>query len=199
MNGYLKIILPFILAVIFLMPIINVEATNHSAVFNLHTTVYDYGQRIDKVEIFLPYKVDIENLSLDTFTVQTNNSLEKENIENGKRDIINYQLEPGNFGDKVILYLDSSLESQYSKTMYWDEEKFSNIPLEINYIIKQNKKIANKPVIDQFEFREIIDSEVDNFKEGHYDDLKYRYFEPEAVSDSHPLIIWLHGAGEGGF
>ena len=62
---------------------------NLTADFTLYSKVYDYGQRIHRIEIVLPYKVDSMDLSLDTFRVTTENKLDHFEIENGERIIKN--------------------------------------------------------------------------------------------------------------
>ena len=46
---------------------------------------------------------------------------------------------------------------------------------------------------------EFIQNEVDLFTSGESEEgIHYRDYKPEDDGEKHPLIIWLHGAGEGG-
>lgn len=171
-----------------------------TAAFTLYSKVYDYGQRINKIKIDLPYSVHSEDLSLDTFQVTTENELEYFEIDNGERMIKNiYVKGPKDTGSKIILQLDASLNAPYSSTMFFDEEHFTNRPLNVNYQITQVKKIGNHNRVKIFEQVSIEDEEVDLFTEGKFSSkLHYRDYQPKDQSQKHPLIIWLHGAGEGG-
>lgn len=60
----------------------------------------------------------------------------------------------------------------------------SNIEIDSNYINRET------PTIDKF--KEDVYTSEDNIS------MKYAYYEPENNNDKRPLIIWLHGAGEGG-
>lgn len=167
--------------------------------FDLYSQVYDYGQRINRLEFELPEKVNDQDLFVDTFVVKTKNSLENEKIQNGERKIKNIYLE-GNKkeGTHVIIELESELDSPYSSTLFWDDEKFSNLPLNISYELKQNKKIGNLNKLE-YKQRSVLDSQVDLLKKGiSKNGLYYRDFKPKNKGSKHPLIIWFHGAGEGG-
>ena len=79
------------------------------------------------------------------------------------------------------------LDIEPCHTVYWDEENFINIPMTLDYTIPgmtMNKRICRKG--------------VDDFQKGEKHHLQYRLYIPTCTCQQHPLIIWLHGAGEGG-
>ena len=171
-----------------------------AADFTLYSKVYDYGQRINKIEIDLPYSVNSDDLSLNTFKVTTENKLDHFEINNGERIIKNIYIK-GNkdTSNKLILQLDASLNAAYSSTLFFDEENFTNRPLNVNYHITQVKEIGNNESVKKFQQVSLEDEEVDLFTEGKLSSkLHYRDYQPKDQSQNHPLIIWLHGAGEGG-
>ena len=176
--------------------------------FDVFANVYDYGARVNKVVIESPVVLDSESVNEETFTVSTNN---KSNIgleyENGERIVQNVYVanEKGDKTDSgkfVVVELETNLNSEFSDVLQWDDDRFSNEPLEILYNVKQNKDIMSddgKKVSLDLEQDEFIQSVVDDFGEGKSSDgLHYRDYKPEKDEKKHPLIIWLHGAGEGG-
>ena len=95
-----------------------------------------------------------------------------------------------------------------SSALNFDPKKFSNSWVNHEYTITQNKNIGKiknlvidnkkgniRPIVDDWKFshyivgKEIISSERRT--------LAYAVYEPK-ISGKHPLIIWLHGGGEGG-
>lgn len=177
----------------------NLSEINEEIPFTLYGKMYDYGQRINKIELEFPYQVKVENLDLDTFSVLTNNSVEGLNIDNGERKIQNIYLK-GHLtkGNTIILELYSRLEDSYAGTLYWNDEKFTNMPMEINYEIKQNKQIGKQSILN-FKQLSLETPEIDTFKSGiSQSGIVYRDYKPQNIGEKLPLVIWLHGAGEGG-
>ena len=74
--------------------------------------------------------------------------------------------------------------------------------MDVQYDVKQNKAMRNKEgntASYSFKQHTFIQNEVDEFSEGtSASGLHYRDFKPKKDGKKHPLIIWLHGAGEGG-
>lgn len=180
----------------------NIEKDD-TAEFNLYASVYDDGQKIDKIEIKMPYSIKYEDLSLDSFSVSTENTLSEKSteqieIENGERIIKDIFLKGHeNEGDTIILKLNSDFGVPYAGTLVWDDDNFTNIPLDIKYKITQNKEINNKKIKD-YKQKDLIDDEVDLFTEGESETgIKYRDYKPKDTTKKHPLVIWFHGAGEG--
>lgn len=182
----------------------NESVANNKADYDLYAEVYDDGQKINKVIINMPFSVEESELQLDTFSVETNNKVKEESgvnldVENGERQIKDVYLEGREKeGTKVILELRSKFGLPYTETLVWNDDSFSNIPLEINYIIKQNKPLKGE-IISDFKQNKIVDISLDKFEDGQSSNgIKYRAFKPKDKTKQRPLIIWFHGAGEGG-
>lgn len=204
-KNYLKIALVFLLVSTLGLSACSTKGSNKSnsqdekISFDLYSHVYDYGQRINRVEFDLPTEINDKDLAIDSFTVKTKNSLGKMKIENGKREIKNIYLKGNAKKDKhVVIELQSELNSPYSSTLFWDEDNFTNKPLNILYEVKQNKKVGN---LDKLKYKQgkIFDSEIDLLTSGQSKTgIHYKDFKPKNNKSKHPLVIWFHGAGEGG-
>jgi predicted peptidase len=70
--------------------------------------------------------------------------------------------------------------------------------LVLNYSISQNKPIKGIDSTLTFTQNATINPEADCWDAGTTADLRYRAYAPTNDGKKHPLIIWLHGAGEGG-
>ena len=111
-------------------------------------------------------------------------------------------------GEYVVIEMKISPTDGLSSALNFDAKKFSNNWVNHEYTITQNKKIGKlknlvidntkgniRPIVDDWKFshyivgKEIISSERRT--------LAYAVYEPK-ISGQHPLIIWLHGGGEGG-
>ncbi len=77
------------------------------------------------------------------------------------------------------------------------------VRLDLTYTVTQNSPLAGldgEPLtITRFEPGPLVNAEVDAFSH-HVSDagVKYRLFTPTAGTGPRPLVIWLHGGGEGG-
>lgn len=78
-----------------------------------------------------------------------------------------------------------------------------SIPYELN--IQMNKPLTSQgKTIDELHIKKTFDekiSDADAFQLSHYDakngqSYEYAYYQPE--EESHTLVVWLHGLGEGG-
>jgi predicted peptidase len=93
-------------------------------------------------------------------------------------------------------------------TLGYIVSKGRNVQLNLVYTITQNAPIAlrngHSITIASFKQGRLSDPEVDAFSyHTSGSGMKYRLFSPHgggsrsAAHDSHPLIVWLHGGGEG--
>ena len=134
------------------------------------------------------------------------------NLE-GDREITNAYVSDANgnkidSGEFVTIEMKVSPTDQLGAALNFDAKKFSNNWIEHQYTITQNKTIGKikNLVVDnkQGNIRPI----VDDFKFGHYivgkeilsserRTLAFAFYEPKTAG-KHPLIVWLHGGGEGG-
>ena len=77
-----------------------------------------------------------------------------------------------------------------------------NVMLNLTYTITQNApvKLTNGRSVSIATFTQghLVDPEVDQFSAGGSDGVQYRVFTPNGRRAHRPLIVWLHGNGEGG-
>ena len=107
-------------------------------------------------------------------------------------------------GDYVTLVLKT--EPFYSLTSEVSVQGFHNIFVYHEFVITQLKSIdGDQGTIAGLVYDRQLDRKVD-YMNGWINSvstyesmpLKYGYFTPDKVADKTPLIIWLHGGGEGG-
>lgn len=116
---------------------------------------------------------------------------------------------PANSGKYVTIEMKVAPDDNLGAALNFDLKTFYNSFVTSEYTITQNKKIGKLKdlVIDNYKGN--IRPIVDNFKFGNYKlgaafggslgrGVGYAIFEPEQDGQKHPLIIWLHGGGEGG-
>jgi predicted peptidase len=180
------------------------------------TEIEDWGPAITKVIVDLGRPVPVNSVTTDTFNVHVKISdprLAQPFLYEGNREITNAYVADKNgnpataTGKYVVLEMKIGPDVPLSTTMNYDWQNTGfNDWTDNEYTITQKKEIVTKAgnisglVVDHFSggVREL----VDEFSTGEatYDDvtLTYADFEPKKDSGKNPLIIWLHGAGEGG-
>ena len=83
----------------------------------------------------------------------------------------------------------------------WANPYYLTISLGNGQSLKSDKNSITKISIDT-KYTERIMPEADKFKTGKYTadstTLNYAHFSPKKDSRKNPLVIWLHGMGEGG-
>lgn len=159
--------------------------------FDVVGEVFDYGPQTTEVVVKFNKDLNKENITKDSFKVLNSDSKERK-IENV--DFLDDRT--------LVLKLEHGQGINDAGLLYWDNEKFSNIEIPVKYSVVQNKELLSidgtkiKDLTYKMETLKI--KEVDKFTYGELYGLKYRDFKPEKDNKKHPLIIWLHGAGEGG-
>lgn len=77
------------------------------------------------------------------------------------------------------------------------------IVLELAYAITQQQPIRSTDGralrLSRFRQGPVVDREVDAYRSGEAARLHYRLFSPTQSRGERPLIVWLHGGGEGGW
>lgn len=179
--------------------------------YKLVTEVFDYGQQVSKIVIYSPTSISRSSLNKNTFSIIVENKLNGRSLGKFTREI-NYIYtshsslgKPTGSGQYIIIELKNDPAISEAYTLFWDSDKFSNCLVEPKYTIKQNLPLkdmdGNKLYARNFKLKMngIINLLVDDFKKAtSRSGLNYRYFEPEKDDKKNPLIIWLHGVGEGG-
>lgn len=179
------------------------------ASFDVYASVYDFGARVDKIVLELPQAVNAVDVSLDTFGIQSaNESAVALDVENGERQVQSIVVSDSDKGSEqssgkfIILTLETKLHTKYAEILQWNELDVTNVPLLVKYRVVQNKPLkteANEQVYFAFKQRNFVQVDVDKFSEGKsIKGLNYRDFKPKNDGKKHPLIVWLHGEGEGG-
>ncbi len=180
------------------------------------TEIEDWGPAITKVIVDLGRPVPVNSVSPDTFDVHVKISdprLAKPLLYQGEREITHAYVadKDGNpavaTGKYVVLEMKIGPNVPLSIAMNydWQTTGFNNWT-DNEYTIKQQEAISTPAgkisdlTIDTFSGG--VKELVDEFSTGEatYDDvtLTYADFEPKKDNKKNPLVIWLHGAGEGG-
>ncbi|WP_045739781.1 prolyl oligopeptidase family serine peptidase [Actinoplanes rectilineatus] len=102
----------------------------------------------------------------------------------------------------VVLELGHAEGQAGGATLGWAALRGRNVRLVLEYTITQLAPLrlrgGRTVTVDDFVQGDLVDPEVDAF--GYHtsrDGLKYRLYEPARSARPRPLVVWLHGGGEG--
>ncbi|MFR1449668.1 MAG: dienelactone hydrolase family protein [Beduini sp.] len=189
--------------------------------FDLIAEVFDYGEKITKVAIDMGIDIFASTIDIHTFRV-TNKSIQPDGkvYFEGECVIENVYVSHSIEGDRstlgryVILEMNSSHLNKATDTIFYDRYedqeghfdifKSYNKELKLHFEVEQLKDILIKevvfmPLTTQYEFARLIRPLADQFSyEVTQTGLNYRQYVPVIKKKKNPLIIWLHGSGEGG-
>ena len=109
--------------------------------------------------------------------------------------------EPVPAGNFVTIEMKVAPNDNLGAALNWNAKISYNNFVTPEYTITANKGKFKNLVVDNY--KGDIRPVVDDFKFGHYATndrrtLGYAVYEPEYDGAKHPLIVWLHGGGEGG-
>lgn len=165
--------------------------------FQIMTVVLDSGQQSVCIIINMKTIITQEILNQLTFHIHAQHlynhqiQIEKD-IDIKDMFITNDDLSTKNDSGHYIV-----LEFDPIPTLYWDEYHFTNCPMTLNYQITMLNHFYNQSL--KLKYNGLINKIVDQFmKKTSQEGLNYRMYIPQFDNHKHPLIIWLHGAGEGG-
>jgi predicted esterase len=187
--------------------------------YKIFTTLTDGGPYITKIILELPCTVSENDVDISTFNVyaecrdeDTGEILSKKNRQTGRDEILKgypkvkvcYPSdEKGNktyTGTNVTLELE---EEYLNKRIIGDV--LSSKWLVNYYRITQLKNLPGNPPTNGMVFDNCIGEICPQLEgwansESTYENLKlrYGYYTPPKIDGKAPLVIWLHGAGEGG-
>ncbi|MEL4505598.1 prolyl oligopeptidase family serine peptidase [Luteococcus sp. H138] len=183
-----------------------------STEFTLDAQVIDGGQQVVSVTLETTrYRINPRSLGVNTFRVHATGrnpyaSLSPSQVMgtyDRDRTITSVSLDRD--GDIVIKMVRGE-DAPAAFTFGWSQEQSRNIMLDLNYSITQRLPIklrnGRQLKLSQIKQGKLVDKEVDAFSHGATDDgLKYRLFTPHQArpKNPRPLIVWLHGGGEGGW
>ncbi|UIJ69892.1 prolyl oligopeptidase family serine peptidase (plasmid) [Bacillus cereus] len=191
------------------------EMKTKSPSYQTITEIKDWGAVITKVIVNVGKMVPAKSVTTDTFKVhvtRSDNRLADPLLEKGYRKVTSAYVadKKGNPADKrgshVVLEMEIGPSLSLGSPMHFDEQSFSKDWIHSKYRITQQKDIVTPGgkisglLIDTYAGGSI--DLVDKFSTGKatYDDvtLTYADFKPATDYKKNPLIIWLHGGGEGG-
>ena len=182
--------------------------------YSLNAKVFDYGQNIVSIEIDTKGQgknIQNKQIDKDTFKVFAKGTLPKEagivldektkslGVFEVEREIENiYVNDKGN----IVINLKYGKDVVGANTLsYVTGDVSRNVLMDLEYRVDQKKKIKDYKTGFHIQGK-IVDEEADKFvaaksKSG----VNYQYFKPVNKDDGkkHPLIIWFHGNGEGGY
>ena len=182
--------------------------------YSLKAKVFDYGQNIVSIEIDTKGKgknIQNKQIAKDTFKVFAKGTLPKDagivlddkTKSSGtfevEREIENiFENDKGN----IVINLKYGKDVAGANALsYVTGDVSRNVLMDLEYKVEQKKEIKGYKT-GFYRQGKIVDEEADKFvaaksKSG----VNYQYFKPVNKDDGkkHPLIIWFHGNGEGGY
>jgi predicted esterase len=179
-----------------------------TAVFTLDAEVQDAGQQVVSLTIDARgFGISPRTLSDDTFSVRASGtnpypSLEGPvfgTFEDVEREVVDVRMEPG---QRIVIDLADGFGAPGAGTLGYAAGIERNVELDLEYTVTQEQPLTARGdrtfTFDALEQGDVVDPEVDAFTAGAANGLAYRLFSPRQGGER-PLIVWLHGGGEGGW
>lgn len=180
----------------------------------IHAKVFDYGQNIVSIEIDTKGQgknIQNKQIDKDTFKVFAKGTLPKDagivlddKTKSSGTFEVEREIENIFVNDKgnIVINLKYGKDVAGANTLsYVTGDVSRNVLMDLEYKVEQKKEIKGYKA-GFYRQGKIVDEEVDKFvaaksKSG----VNYQYFKPVNKDDGkkHPLIIWFHGNGEGGY
>ncbi|MGO1975577.1 MAG: prolyl oligopeptidase family serine peptidase [Brachybacterium tyrofermentans] len=194
-------------ATVGLAPAALAKGPERSAPFTLDAEVLDGGEQIVSVTIDATRRGGLPTgeLPTSTFTVHARgtNPLTGEVAYDVERPITAVSAD---HRGRITVELEHGNGVEGAGTLGWMGDAGRNVQLDLEYTITQNEPLPlhgkGVPQISSFVQGDLVSPEVDAFS-SHVSasGTNYRLFSPARSSRpaERPLIIWLHGGGEGGF
>ena len=182
--------------------------------YSLNTKIFDYGQNIVSIEINTKGKgknIQNKQIAKDTFKVFAKGTLPKDTgivLDEKTKSLGTFEVEREieniyvNDKGNIVINLKYGKDVVGANTLsYVTGDVSRNVLMDLEYRVDQKKKIKDYKTGFHIQGK-IVDEEADKFvaaksKSG----VNYQYFKPVNKDDGkkHPLIIWFHGNGEGGY
>ncbi|WP_048704599.1 prolyl oligopeptidase family serine peptidase [Companilactobacillus ginsenosidimutans] len=195
----------------------SVHADSVNSNYQMVAHGYDWGPAIDQVVINTSTPINSQKLSTDTFNVSNSDTY----IPSTKRTVTKAYVSdakgnPVDFASSRFITLNLQVDPDLtvSNPFYFHQDSQLNIPVSVQFQITQNSplftssgaeitKIAPTPRTTDVSYPE-LDKFSKNYsftyQDKHFGTTKMQYTYYQAPTDQkHALIIWLHGAGEGGW
>ena len=190
--------------------------SNRSSFYNylIHAKVFDYGQNIVSIEIDTKGQgknIQNKQITKDTFKVFAKGTLPKDTgivLDEKTKSLGTFEVEREienifvNDKGNIVINLKYGKDVTGANTLsYVTGDVSRNVLMDLEYRVEQKKEIKGYKT-GFYRQGKIVDEEADKFvaaksKSG----VNYQYFKPANKDDGkkHPLIIWFHGNGEGGY
>ena len=182
--------------------------------YSLNAKVFDYGQNIVSIEIDTKGQgenIPNKQIDKDTFKVFAKGTLPKDAgivLDDKTKSLGTFEVEREieniyvNDKGNIVINLKYGKDVAGANTLsYVTGDVSRNVLMDLEYGVDQKKKIKDYKTGFHIQGK-IVDEEADKFvaaksKSG----VNYQYFKPVNKDDGkkHPLIIWFHGNGEGGY
>ena len=182
--------------------------------YSLKAKVFDYGQNIVSIEIDTKGQgknIQNKQIDKDTFKVFAKGTLPKDagivlddKTKSSGTFEVEREIENIFVNDKgnIVINLKYGKDVVGANTLsYVTGDVSRNVLMDLEYRVEQKKEIKGYKT-GFYRQGKIVDEEADKFvaaksKSG----VNYQYFKPVNKDDGkkHPLIIWFHGNGEGGY
>ena len=177
--------------------------------FDLNARVLDGGEQVVAVTLDTSGlgRVDARSLSVDSFTVHAKGVspvpvVAPEAIYSeydADRVITGVSVRNGD----IVIELASGFGVPAANTLGYLAVAARNVMLDLTYTITQNEPVTlmngRSISLGSFEQGDLLDPEVDAFTYGQWDGMNYRLATPKGNRPANrPLVVWLHGNGEGG-
>ena len=182
--------------------------------YSLNAKVFDYGQNIVSIEIDTKGQgknIQNKQIDKDTFKVFAKGTLPKDAgivLDDKTKSLGTFEVEREieniyvNDKGNIIINLKYGKDVVGANTLsYVTGDVSRNVLMDLEYRVEQKKEIKGYKT-GFYRQGKVVDEEADKFvaaksKSG----VNYQYFKPVNKDDGkkHPLIIWFHGNGEGGY
>ena len=182
--------------------------------YSLNAKIFDYGQNIVSIEINTKGKgknIQNKQIAKDTFKVFAKGTLPKDTgivLDEKTKSLGTFEVEREieniyvNDKGNIVINLKYGKDVAGANTLsYVTGDVSRNVLMNLEYRVEQKKEIKGYKT-GFYRQGKIVDEEADKFvaaksKSG----MNYQYFKPVNKDDGkkHPLIIWFHGNGEGGY
>ena len=182
--------------------------------YSLNAKIFDYGQNIVSIEINTKGKgknIQNKQIAKDTFKVFAKGTLPKDTgivLDEKTKSLGTFEVEREienifvNDKGNIVINLKYGKGVVGANTLsYVTGDVSRNILMDLKYRVEQKKEIKGYKA-GFYRQGKVVDEEADKFvaaksKSG----VNYQYFKPVNKDDGkkHPLIIWFHGNGEGGY
>ena len=189
-----------------------IEPVKTSFSYTLINEVFEYGTDTSAVIIDMRAAVDVNYVDADSFDIYSTTTRPSDGVvlsDNILRNATNvYVKDEATLGDTgatsgryIVLELECGSTVPGACAFY--SAFFTSTPLALSYEIVQKKNViftdstVYAPSSTVFTQRGLSEPILDQFTYEDSNGTQYRLFTPETETNQ-PLVLWLHGGGEGG-